>query len=519
MAARTLRSGLMGGVTSPARPWFRLTTPDPSLAENSAVKDWLYTVSDRMATVFLRSNLYNSLPVLYGDLGTFGTGAMLIEEDFTGDVIRTFPLPIGSYFIANDEHLRVQTIVRDFRMTVRQLIGKFGKRLPNGEMDWSNFSNTVKYNYDNGNLESWIDVCHIVTQNPEHDPNRLDSKFKKFESCYYERGTMGSMKDNYMAGDEVKYLSESGLDFFPVLCPRWEVTGEDVYGTDCPGMTALGDVKQLQLGERRAMQAIEKGINPPLVAPPEMLNKPISMLPGGTTFSSEREGTKGIRSLHEVNLKLAELENKQAQVRMRISRAFFEDLFLMLASSDRRQITAREIDERHEEKLLALGPVLEQLNQDLLDPLVDITFGIMVNQGLIPEPPEELQGMDLKVEYISIMAQAQKLVGVAGMERFISVVGQMVRVSGDPTSADKINVDQFFDEYGNLLSVPPSIIRSDDEVESMRAQRAQAQQAAQMAQSVPMMAKSARDLSETDTNKDSALKELLAAGAAGNLVQ
>lgn len=517
MAARTLRSGLMSGVTSPARPWFRLTTPDPSLAENGPIKEWLYLVSDRMNTVFLRSNLYNSLPILYGDIGVFGTGAMLIEEDFTGDVIRTFPLPIGSYFIANDEMLQVRSIIRDFRMTARQLVGKFGRRLPNGEMDWSNFSNSVKYTYLNGDLEAWFDICHVVGPNPEFDPKRLDAKYKRYESCYFERGAFGNTNNNYMAGDENKYLRESGFDYFPVLAPRWEVSGEDVYGTDCPGMTALGDIKQLQLGEKKAMQAIEKGINPPLVAPPELLNKPISMLPGGTTYASEREGTKGIRSLHEVNLRLADLENKQAQVRRRISRAFFEDLFLMLASSDRRQITAREIDERHEEKLLALGPVLEQLNQDLLDPLIDITFSVMERQGMIPEPPEELQGMELKVEYVSIMAQAQKMIGVSGLERFISIAGQVVSVSGDPTAIDKVNVDQFFDEYGNLLSVPPSIIRSDEHVAAMRAQRAKAHQAAQMAQQVPVLAKTAKDLSDTDTEKDSALKELMAMGSAGGL--
>ena len=33
LAARTLASGLMSGVTSPARPWFRLTVGDPALAQ------------------------------------------------------------------------------------------------------------------------------------------------------------------------------------------------------------------------------------------------------------------------------------------------------------------------------------------------------------------------------------------------------------------------------------------------------------------------------------------------------
>ena len=91
-AIRTLRSGMMGGITSPARPWFKLTTSDPALARIDAVKDWLHIVDKEMGAVFLRSNLYNALPIVYGDIGTFGTAAMLVEEDFDR-VIRCYAFP------------------------------------------------------------------------------------------------------------------------------------------------------------------------------------------------------------------------------------------------------------------------------------------------------------------------------------------------------------------------------------------------------------------------------------------
>jgi len=48
LAARTLRSGMMAGITSPARPWFRLTTPDPEMAEFGPVRGWLDQVQNRM---------------------------------------------------------------------------------------------------------------------------------------------------------------------------------------------------------------------------------------------------------------------------------------------------------------------------------------------------------------------------------------------------------------------------------------------------------------------------------------
>jgi len=507
LAARTLRSGMMSGVTSPARPWFRLTTPDPKMAEYEPVKNWLHEVSQRMSTSFLRSNLYNVLPIIYGDIGTFATGAMMIEEDFD-DVLRCYPFPIGSYMIANNDKLKVDVFFREFRMTVRQLVQRFGRKKPNGDFDWSNFSIHVKNSWDRGAYEDWIDVCHVIKPNQDYDPNKLESKFKKYSSCYYERGYLAGTGSGYLStADEDRYLSEKGYDFFPILAPRWEVTGEDVYGTDCPGMAALGDIKQLQLGEKRGAEAIEKMIRPPMTGPTSLRNQKASILPGDITYVDVREGQQGFRAAHEVNFRLEALENKQAQVRERIRRAYFEDLFLMLASSDRRQITAREIEERHEEKLLALGPVLEQLNQDLLDPLIDNAFDIHVRQGLIPPPPEELQGVKLKVEYVSVMAQAQKLVGLAGVERFVGFVGNMAQAV--PSVLEKINADQIVDVYGDMTSIPPGIVRPDEEVEAMRAQAAEAQAAQQKLMAIKEASGAAKNLASADLSGDNALTQVI----------
>lgn len=516
LAARTLKSGMMSGVTSPARPWFRLTTPDFMLAENGTVKEWLSYVSDRMTAIFLKSNLYNVLPIIYGDMGVFGTAAMYCEEDFTGEVVRFTAFPVGSYMVANNAAGKVDTFIREFRLTVSQVIEKFGKKLPNGEIDFSNFSDHVKNLYQQNSRAAWIDICHVIRPNDDYNPNKLESKYKKYVSRYYERGSAGGQANGSSFNNSDVYLSESGYDYFPVLCPRWETSAEDVYGTDCPAMAALGDIKQLQLGEKRMMQAIDKMVNPPMVAPNSMKTSKSSILSGDITYVDVREGMQGFRPAHEVNARIAELEGKQGQLRDRIRRAFYEDLFLMLAASDRRTITAREIDERHEEKLLALGSVLEQINQDLLDPLIDIIFDIMMRQGLIPPAPKELQGQPLKVEYISIMAQAQKLIGLGGIERFFSFANQIVGVN--PEALDKIDLDQALDVYGDLTSLQPRIVRSDEMVEQIRAQRAQAQQAQRQAEALAQGANAAKTLSETKLNQESVLDGMIQNARAGALV-
>lgn len=518
IASRTLGSGMMSGVTSPARPWFRLETPDPDLSEYGPVKSWLYFVQQRMSTIFLKSNLYQVLPNLYRDMGDFGTAAMHMEEAFDGSVVRFYSQPLGSYHLANDEFLRIRTFFREFRMTVRQIINMFGRNSNDSEdINWENISTHVRNLWEDGNTEVWIDVAHVIRPNPKYDPSKEESKFKKFESVYYEFGSMsGTGQEHISYRDHDMFLRESGYDYFPLLAPRWEITGEDIYATSCPGMEALGDIKQLQLGEKRGMQAIEKMINPPMQAPTSLRNKRSSVLPGDITYVDIRDGLNGFRPAHEVRFAIQELEAKQEQVRQRIRRVYFEDLFLLLSQSDRREITATEVDAKREEKLLALGPVLERLNQDLLDPLIDNTFSIMLKQGLVPPPPPEIQGQELRVEYISIMAQAQKLAGLSGIERFTGYATQLASIN--PQVQDKVNLDQLVDVYGDITSIPPGVIRGDDEVETIRQQRAAAQQAQAQAEQAQAMAAAGKDLSESELEEDNALSRLVDQSDAGRVI-
>jgi hypothetical protein len=511
LAARTLRSGMMSGVTSPARPWFRLTTPNPAQAESGAVKQWLHTVSERLSYTFLKSNIYNILPIVYGDLGVFGTAAMSIEEDFD-DVIRCQSFPIGSYMVAKDYRGRVNVFVREFQMTVRQVVEQFAEKDENGKIiDWSNIALTTKRLWDEKQYEQWVQVTHVIAPNHDYDGKKLKSKYKKFVSCYYENAQKGEQLDQTDL-----FLRESGYDYFPILAPRWETAGEDVYGTDCPGMTSLGDIKALQTMQKRKAQAIEKMVMPPMTAPASLKNQKASLLPGDVTYVDIRDGQQGFRPAHEVNLRINELAIDIQDHQQRIRRAFFEDLFLMLASSDRRDITAREIEERHEEKLLALGPVLEQLNQDLLDPLIDITFDILNRQGQIPEAPEDLQGVPLKVEYISIMAQAQKMVGISGLERTTQYV--LGLAAADPSVLKKFNSQQAVDVYADMASVHPSVIRSDEDVAAMEAQEQQAMAAQQQAAMLSQGTQAAKNLSQADLEGDNALTRMIEGANAGSLV-
>lgn len=499
---RTLASGLHAGLTSPARPWMKLTTPDPKLAEQAPVKAWLHEVTRRMLDLFLQSNLYNVLPVIYGDIGVFGTGAMSILED-TKELFRAYQYPIGSYAIGLDARGLACTFCREYEMTVRTVVEEFGVKTGYKDVDWTNISGTVKNHWDRGEYEVPVEVCWIVTPNEHSDPNKIDAKYLPWSSCHFEKGAK-----------QTTFLRESGFRTFPILAPRWDVTGEDTYGTDCPGMTALGDVKQLQIEERRKGQAIAKKIDPPLVGPSSLRTQKTSLLPGDVTYSDDRDGMKGLRAIHETNIDLNDLRLDIGEVQYRIQRAFYEDLFLMLARSDERggleRPTAREVEERHEEKLLALGPVLERTNDELLDPLIDRVFGLMEAHGLIPDPPDELDGVRLKVEYVSILAQAQKLVGVVGQDRFVQSVIPLAQA--DPSVLDKIDFYQVVDNYGDMLGIDPRLIRSTEDAQARAQQRAQAQQMAEAAQQADVVASATQKMGATPMQGDTALNRVLGGG-------
>lgn len=502
-SARTLQSGLHAGLTSPARPWFKLTTPDPSLAKFQPVKEWLHDVTERMQVIFSDTNLYNVLPIVYGDMGVFGTAAFSVLDD-TEDLFRCYAYPIGSYALGLNSRGLATTFVRDYELSVRQIVEQFGVRDGYRDIDWSHISTTVKNLWDRGQYEQPVELCWVVCPNEDKDPRRLGAQFLPWASCHFEKGS---------AEKERGFLKESGFRSFPILAPRWDITGEDTYGTDCPGMTCLGDVKQLQMMQREKGRAIKKKIDPPLVGTPELRTQKTSLLPGDITYV--REPQHGLRAIHEINLDLSDIREDIADVQYRIQRAFYEDLFLMLAHSDQQRggqpVTAREVDERHEEKLLALGPVLERTNDEMLSPLIDRAYQMMDDAGLIPDAPPELVGVSLKVEYTSIMAEAMKLVGVVGLDRFVASVFPIVQA--DPSTRHKVNGFQVITNYGEMLGIDPRIVRTDEEAGQMAAAEAQQQQAMQDAQQAKLLAGAAKDGAAAPMGTDSAL-DRVAAGAA-----
>jgi hypothetical protein len=485
-ALRVLAAGMMSGMTSPARPWFRLSTPDKELNKHQPVKVWLDDVTQLMLSVFNKSNVYRGLHQTYEELGTFGTSAKIVMPDFK-NVVHHASLTAGEYAIGTDWRGNVDTIAREFEKPVSQVVREFG---------YKNCSTAVQNLWDNGTLGAWVPIIHIIE--PRADRER-DFKSKlatdmAWRSCYFETGA----QDN-------QYLLDSGYNEFPALCSRWAVAGGDIYGNS-PGMEALGDVKQLQQEQLRKAQAIDYQTKPPLQVPTSMKNSEVEMLPGGVSYGDG----DGIRTAFEVKLDLGAMLNDIQDVRERIKAAFYTQLFLMLTELDAGKMTATEVAERHEEKMLMLGPTVERLHNEELSPLVQSTFNRMLRVGMLPPPPQELHGVTLQVEFTSMLAQAQRAIGTNSIDRFVGNLGQIAAFA--PGVLDKFDADDWADEYSDMLGVPPSLIVANDKVALIRQGRAQQAAEAQKAAQQNQAADTVQKLANAPTGGGNALSALVAGG-------
>lgn len=483
-ALRVLSAGLMSGMTSPARPWFRLTLDQINAEPTYAVRAWTAEVTRLMLDVFQRSNLYRSLHMLYEELGAYGTAAMIILPDYD-DIIRCYPLTAGQYAIATDSRGQVNALYREFDMTVGQLMEEFGEE---------NVSANAMSQYRSGNLDAWVTVIHAIEPRKNYDAEKMDSMNMPYMSCYMEAGA-----------SEGKCLRESGFRNFPAVAPRWAASGGDVYGNG-PGMEALGDIKQLQHEQLRKAQGIDYQTNPPLQVPSNLKNRDIDILPGGVSFVDMTGPQNSIRTAFEVGIDLNHLLADINDVRARINATFYADLFLMIANQADKTMTATEVAERHEEKLLMLGPVLERLQNELLDPLVELTFTCMMEAGIVPPPPQELQGKEISIEFVSMLAQAQKAIGVNSIDRFVTT---LVNISqAKPEILDRINADALADKLQDHLGVDPDLLVPLDQADSIRQARAQAQQAQEQAAMMQQASVTARNLAQSDTAGQNALTDV-----------
>lgn len=493
-SANRFAAGLLSGTASPARPWFRLAPGDEGLADNQAVKQWLSDVEKVMMKVFRQSNFYTSLATVYELLGVFGTAAMLIYDDYE-DVIRCYVPAIGEFYLANDGRLECTTFYRKYASTIAELMTRFPR---------ATFSNSVMSAIENNQIDKEIIVCHGIELNDSRIDGMRGHAGMLYREIYWEHGQA-----------EHLVLEVSGYREKPFCGVRWNVTANDPYGKG-PGEDAIGDIIQIQVQEREKSKAIQKVVNPPLVADARLKNEPATSVAGGVTYIPAGTAADGFRSLYEIRPDIQAIGADIKSAEARVKTTFFEDLFLMISELDTVR-SATEIAERKEEKMLMLGPALERTHVELLAVAVERVYAICTRSGILPAAPVEMHGQFLTAEFVSTLAQAQKAVATTAIERLAAFVGNLTagqeapRVPDDPR--DKIDFDEMIDVYSDAIGGPPKLIVSDQKVAAMRAARSQQAQQAAATQQLQGAAAGAATLSKVDVGGgQTAVQRMLGTG-------
>lgn len=510
IATKSLRiavAGMFAGNVSPARPWFALVHPNENLMEDEGVRQWLHAVAQKILAVFRDSNFYQVAPIVFKDLLLYGTTLMTHVDDFDS-VARFYSHPLGSYWLGQNDRLQVNQFVREFRLKVDQVVATWGLE---------NCSQRVQYAYARGDYKDDVLIVHHVMPNFLLDLRSPFALGKPYIGLYYEGGytpkqAAGALASTGYTNDDM-FLGIEGFYEQPFYAPRWEVVGEDIYATECPGMICLGDTKQLQAEEKRKGQAIDKQVSPPLQGPSSIGQLGINALPGGITLVDTGTDNRKVEPLYNVAINLNDLKEDIMRVEERIKDAFFVNMFL--AITEMQGIQPRneyELIHRNDEKLLQLGPVLQRVQGEFLTKAVDRVFAQLVRaddngrNGVLPPVPQELEGGALEVQYISSLAQAQRAVATQSLDRTLAFVSGVAQIK--PEVVDKMDADWMTEEYARVTGVPPKAIVADAQVAAMRQQRQQEQM--MMAQMEAM--KSAGQASQGLAGADKASAEAEQAG-------
>lgn len=478
---RVAAAGLSSHMTSKSRPWFNLTTPDPATGELQHVKVWLGQVTEIIRTTLAKSNFYKAMPVCYTSDLEFGVAAM-ITAPHDDEVVRFHPLPIGSYAISIDEHGKVDSLWRCFTMTARNIVAKYGKVLDNGMR--APDPDTMPDN-----------VIKAFRQSPDQSFT-LESLFEPNPDAKPGFGPLGVQAEHLRPWREVTWIAGQSKDSkhgilrqaghyeAPFVCIRFNPVGDDCY-SDAPGTDALGDVKQLQYLEGQKLKLIDLSAEPPVTIPDTMRNLGASLSPRARNFLPMTQSGAKIEATYIPHPgAIQQVREEIREVEQRIEDVFFYNLFMMLeALGDQTGRTAMEIAARQDEKASVLGPTLEIVTDEGLDPVVVRTYRLLERAGRIPPPPPELAQSPIKIEYTSILAQAMKAAGVTGIERTAAFMANLAAI--DPTVPDRFDSDAALREYNDRTGAPATIIRDDEAVAAIREGRAQQQRMQQMAEMAP----------------------------------
>lgn len=457
-APQMLAANMQGAVTNPAIQWFRLRFREEALNDTQAVNGWLQACDERMLAAYNASNFYQAAHTYYLNLGSFGTAAMFIgsRQSQLGTHLHFKTLATGSYCIAESADGIVDTLYRSVWLTPRQAVQLFGMDDVSQATRDAVLENAAK-------ADEPEEYLHCVEPRRDRDPGRLDNRNMPFTDIYLD-----------IRSKEI--VKESGFEEFPFVVSRWETLSRTPWGFG-PGHIALPDVRTLNKLRELHLQQLVLWVQPPLTVIREGVIGNISLQPLTLNYVNSQDAIKPMDLTGRPDL----VQIDQVALKQSIRDIFYVDQLQGLPPPEASNMTAFEVSQRIEQMQRLMGPAFTRLLSEMLDPLADRVFGLMLRARALPQVPREVMlaaqqnAGQIDVEYEGPLARSQRGVDIRAIGDTIGMTTQLVGASQRLDLWDNYDLDGFARHVAQVNGVPKSLVIDMMQVQRMRAARQQQQ--------------------------------------------
>ncbi len=479
ISAQRLGSGLFSYLCPPNEEWFRLRSSIFELNQRTEVQNYFAQVSRAIRQGLYTSNFVLELYEALLDLSVFGTCNLRVEEG-TSAPFNFKNIFIGEYAICENSRGEVDTIFREFQLTARQMVEKFGIE---------NVSDEIKKCFEDRGSgkgrdeDKYHPVLHVIQPRGDYNPERIDYTNMPYISLYID------LKNKTI-------LKEGGFKELPYMVARFTKASNEIYGRGS-GVNALPNVKLANVMMKTIIMAGEKMVDPPMIMPDDGSLDPFNTSAGAinywraTSFNNKPEPLK-LEPNIPVNLELL------TKVQEDIKELFYNDVIQAL--QDKRNMTATEVVQRVGEKLILMIPSIGRIQSELLSPMINRCFRIIIDQRIVPEPPPILMDYpQYEVMYTSKLAMAVKLLDVDATNDTLTTVAPIIQMQ--PEAMDVLNTDNIVRGTAYRNGMPPEFLNDPEVVQQKREQRAKQMEQQQMMEQLPAMADGVNKLDGTDIGK------------------
>jgi hypothetical protein len=372
--------GFFGNMSPSAAPWFRYQYADPEVNKDKSRLQTLEHFTEHMIGVFNRSTYYRVGPEWFLIATCLPASVMDIRENKEdGTILCTVEHPRGCYIKTNSRNEVVGVYSRRF-LTAEQAAGEFGEdKLDNDLKAEIGGSSSTEHEF--------VDVCRL--RKDWKPGSKINTDWKWGEYTFYLGSTSKTM------------YFEGGTQEFPKAVLREGLRGSEPYAYT-PIDDAMPDIRTCNQMARTMLDMKNKQAAPARWRPEE-----------GRAWSSRPDSINYYKDPNRREYK-DEIGNyvfdQQAHefFHQRVRKALNVDAFLMLMQIEG-QMTAREVVERKREGMAVTSSDLGGAQKEL-DHIHRRFIQIEQEAGRLNDFAEIMDGSEIKVEYLGLLAQQQKQV-------------------------------------------------------------------------------------------------------------